>query len=92
MGINVDSIVKVYSGRKGQCMCGCAGKYSYNPGEDRESWQEVNVRSVKIIAGKVLNNPQVKWDANKEYAYVEDGARTRVVYFKRDQPHGGSAS
>jgi len=54
------NVYKVYSGRAGTCMCGCAGKYSYtaegavkhNPGYQ----PEVNERSVKIITGKLLRN------------------------------------
>ena len=81
MSLDISNIEKVYSGRQG-CMCGCLGKYSYNLGVKREAWQaEVNERSVKIIAGKVLNNPEVKFVGT--YAYVEAGDRIRVVYFKQ---------
>lgn len=80
--MNISNIAKVYSGKIG-CMCGCLGKYSYNEGVDREDWQgEVNTRSVKIIAGKVMSSPNVKLDGN--IAYVEDRVnnRIRAVYFK----------
>jgi hypothetical protein len=77
----VSNIEKVYSGRIG-CMCGCQGKYSYNEGVPREAWQgDVNVRSVKIMARKVLTNPSVKYAEN--YAYVEENGRIRVVFFKQ---------
>lgn len=61
------NVYKVYSGRIG-CMCGCLGKYSYtargaveqSPGYDVSD--KVNERSVKIIANKLLRNPNTKRD------------------------------
>lgn len=84
MEINVNRIAKVYSGRIG-CMCGCKGKYSYNEGVAREDWQgAVNVRSVKIMARKVLSDPRANFDESSEYVFVEDRAKgtIKVVYFK----------
>ena len=86
--IDISNIVKVYSGKCG-CMCGCLGKYSYtadgaiNYGPGYDVSDKVNERSVKIIAGKVLNHPNVKFEDN--YAYVEDRAanKNQVVYFKK---------
>ena len=85
--LNVDRIVKVYNGRCG-CMCGCNGKYSYtadgainhSPGYDVTD--AVNERSVRIIAKKVLSNPNVKFE--NDYAFVEDRARNKIqmVVFK----------
>jgi hypothetical protein len=85
--LNVDKIVKTYSGRIG-CMCGCLGKYSYTadgaanhgPGYDVQS--SVNERSVKIIAKKVLTNPNVEYAGN--IAYVEDRVKgtMKAIYFK----------
>jgi len=85
--LNVDRIVKVYNGRIG-CMCGCLGKYSYtadgavnhSPGYDVTD--AVNERSVRIIANRVLSNPNVKFE--NEYAFVEDRARNKMqmVVFK----------
>ena len=85
--LNVDRIVKVYNGRCG-CMCGCKGKYSYtadgainhSPGYDVTD--AVNERSVRIIAKKVLSNPNVKFE--NDYAFVEDRARNKMqmVVFK----------
>jgi hypothetical protein len=85
--LNVDKIVKVYNGRIG-CMCGCLGKYSYtadgatNYGPGYNVQDSVNERSVRIIAKKVLSNPNVEYEG--EYAFVEDRAanRIQVVYFK----------
>ena len=84
MSVDISNIAKVYSGKMG-CMCGCNGKYSYNEGVEREDWQgDVNLRSVKIIAKKVLTNPNANFTESKQYVFVEDRARNRmqVVYFK----------
>ena len=85
--LNVDRIVKVYNGRCG-CMCGCNGKYSYtadgainhSPGYDVTD--AVNERSVRIIAKKVLSNPNVVFEG--DYAFVEDRNRNKMqmVVFK----------
>ncbi len=64
----MEGVYKVYSGKNGACMCGCAGKYSYtelgakenNPGYDVSD--QVNERSVKIILGKLLRNPNTLRD------------------------------
>ena len=86
--MDINNIVKVYSGKMG-CMCGCNGKYSYtadgavdySPGYDVSD--SVNERSVRIIAGKVLNNPNVIFEG--DYAFVEDRDRNRMqmVVFKK---------
>ena len=85
--LNVDKIVKVYNGRIG-CMCGCLGKYSYtadgavNHGPCYDVTDAVNERSVRIIAKKVLSNPNVVFE--NDYAFVEDRARNKMqmVVFK----------
>ena len=83
--LNVDKIVKTYSGKIG-CMCGCLGKYNYTQegAEKHGPGYPVNVseRGVRIIAKKVLANPNVKWEDN--IAYVEDrkANRIQVIYFK----------
>jgi hypothetical protein len=79
--LNIDNIVKVYNGRIG-CMCGCKGKYSYtvkgavenSPGYDVTD--SVNERSVRIIAKKILANPNVKFESN--YAFVEDRVNNKM--------------
>ena len=84
MEINVNKIAKVYSGKIG-CMCGCRGKYSYNEGVPHEDWQgAVSVRSVKIMARKVMSDPRANFDESTEYVFVEDRAKgtIKVVYFK----------
>lgn len=83
--MDTSNIVKVYSGKIG-CMCGCRGKYSYtadgaaNYGPGYNVADSVNERSVKIIARKVLNNPNAQREG--DYVFVEEGDRIRVVYFK----------
>jgi hypothetical protein len=65
-------------------MCGCKGKYSYNEGVAREDWQgAVSTRSIKIIAGKVLNDPRAD-RAEDGYVTLVDRERgtIKVVYFK----------
>jgi len=65
----LDTITKVYSGRIG-CMCGCNGRYSYtamgaredNPGYDVTD--QINERSVKIIAGKLLRDSNTRREEN----------------------------
>jgi hypothetical protein len=69
-------------------MCGCLGKYSYtaagavthSPGYDVST--AVNERSVRIIARKVLTNPNVKYEDG--LAFVEDRVanRMQMVVFK----------
>jgi len=79
--LNIDKIVKVYNGRIG-CMCGCNGKYSYTAkgavenGPGYDVTDSVNERSVRIIAKKILANPNVKFEDN--YAFVEDRARNKM--------------
>jgi len=85
--LNVDKIVKTYSGKIG-CMCGCLGKYSYtadgakNYGPGYDVSDMVSERSVRIIAKKILSNPNVQFEDN--YAYVEDRVRNKIqmVVFK----------
>ena len=88
--LDISKITRVYNGKQG-CMCGCNGKYTTNPdfqalvGKERGyavSDDECNERSVKIIAKKVLTNPNVVYDGN--CAYVEDRAanKMQIVWFK----------
>ena len=85
--LDISKIVKTYNGRIG-CMCGCLGKYSYtqdgadNYGPGYNVQDSVNERSVRIIAKKVLTNPNVQWQDNM--AFVEDrvGNKIQMVVFK----------
>ena len=84
--LDISKIAKVYSGKKGTCMCGCAGKYSYtargavenSPGYDVSD--SVNERSVKIIAGKVLRNSNTDL-SDPGYAVLKQNGRVSVVFF-----------
>lgn len=84
--MDISKISKVYNGKCG-CMCGCLGKYSYTQlGADNHSpgynvQDSVNERSVKIIAKKVLSNPNVQFE--DRWAYVEDrkANKNQVIYF-----------
>jgi hypothetical protein len=86
MSVNISGITKVYSGKIG-CMCGCRGKYSYtahgavedNPGYDVT--ESINERSVKIIAKKVLSNPNTD-HSDPGYAVLEQNGRILVVFLK----------
>jgi hypothetical protein len=85
--LDISKIVKTYSGKRG-CMCGCLGKYSYtqdgatNHGPGYDVTDAVNERSVRIMAKKILANPNVKFE--NDYAFVEDRARNKMqmVVFK----------
>ena len=85
--LDISKIVKTYSGKIG-CMCGCLGKYSYtadgatNYGPGYDVQDSVNERSVRIIAKKVLSNPNVKYE--QDYAFVEDrvAGKIQMVVFK----------
>lgn len=91
--IDIGNITRVYSGKRG-CMCGCLGKYTANPaykeqvGKER-GWAlsdaDCNERSVKIIAKKVLNNPNTNFTESQEYCFLEDVEKNtiKVVYFKK---------
>ena len=89
--MDISNIVKVYNGKIG-CMCGCNGKYSYtqdgaeNYGPGYDVTDSVNERSVKILAKKVLNNPNANRDESAEYVFVEDRVanKIQVVYFKNN--------
>lgn len=83
--MELSSVYKVYSGKANRCMCGCAGKYSYtakgavehSPGYE----PNVNERSVKIIAGKVLRNSNKVVEDG--LAFVEENGRILVAYFSK---------
>jgi hypothetical protein len=85
--VNINGIVKTYSGKIG-CMCGCNGKYSYtadgaaNHGPGYDVTDSVNERSVKIIAKKVLSSEKCQYEGN--IAFVEDRVKgtIKAIYFK----------
>ena len=83
--LNIDKIVKTYSGKIG-CMCGCRGKYNYTQygAENHNPGYDVNVseRGVRIIAKKVLANPNVQWEDNMAFVEDKEAGRIQVIYFK----------
>jgi len=80
--MDISNIKKVYSGRIG-CACGCMGKYSYNDLPDTPDYASVNVRSVKIMAKRILNDSALVYSDCGRYAHVEDKVRntSKIVYF-----------
>ena len=82
--LDLNKILKVYNGKVG-CMCGCNGYYKVPAvnkdlaGKERGyeyDEDDVSDRSVRIIAKKVLSNPNVVFENN--YAFVEDRARNKM--------------
>ena len=89
--MDISNITRVYSGKIG-CMCGCNGNYTTNPAYKEQVSKErgypvgddeCNVRSVKIIAKKVLSNPNANRTESTEYVFVEQNGRISVVYFAK---------
>lgn len=81
---SLENVEKAYNGKCG-CMCGCNGDYAYAEGVERESWQgDVNMRKVKARFNKVMNDPDMKFADDGQYAYIDDGQRTTTIYFKRE--------
>jgi hypothetical protein len=67
---DLSNIRTVYSGKIG-CMCGCKGKYS----RIAES-----PRSVKIIANKLIKNPNTQYDALAKCFYLQTDTRMLAAY------------
>ena len=96
--LDVNHVTRVYNGKLGACMCGCSGKYTtasrFKDLVSKErgypvSDEEVNDRSVAIIAKKVFFNPNAKWaeDGSKNYVVLEDKTmgsqgNIKVVWFR----------
>lgn len=87
---DVSKVSKVYSGKRG-CMCGCRGKWSYSS-TSREAFtcrdmDGINDRSVKIIAGKLLRDPnlQVEQFGNTLCYFVDTETRTLAAYIEQEK-------
>ena len=85
--IELKNVVSVYSGKKGTCCCGCAGKHTYATvhrqwaGTDRGytvALDECNDRTVKLIVKKVEKAEHV--DILSDCISAEIGNRLYVVY------------
>lgn len=73
MQIDVSKVTTVYTGKPG-CMCGCQGKYS-----TRE-----NMRSLKIIVGKLQRDPDTKFDEQARCFHVNTGTRQLAAYIDKE--------
>ena len=87
--MNISNITRVYTGKANACMCGCKGRYRTaslfrnHVGQERGypvTDDEVSDRSIKLVANRVLNNPNAVRENN--YTFVEHNGRVAVVYFK----------
>lgn len=88
--VTSDIVYSVYSGRPG-CMCGCLGKYRYNPKHRFEAGlergykiddEECSSRSISIILNKLKRNPH----SALQYGYIihfHDEHRQYAAYIKR---------
>jgi hypothetical protein len=70
--LNLKDVKQVYTG-KIACMCGCSGSYN----------EDTNSRSFKIIANKVLKNPNTVYIPEKKFAYLHDDVanRNQTIFF-----------
>ena len=79
------NVYKTYSGFNGHCMCGCAGNYRYTERGAKEHSPGYNVadlvneRSVKVITGKLLRNPNTRCDG--DMLVLEQNGRVLVAWF-----------
>ena len=91
MTLTIDNVASVYSGKRGMCACGCAGKHTYST--EHKAWaskdrgyevydDEVNDRTVKMIFNKVMKDPDMEM-ITPEIATFDTETRTYVVYFKK---------
>lgn len=88
MDMSLANAFKVYSGKNGTCMCGCAGKYAtasqhkaYAAADCGYETDDISDRSVKIMYNKVMKNENRVVDGNAVFAV--SGNRIHVVYFKK---------
>ena len=81
-------VYKVYSGRAGFCMCGCAGKYKVSTALREEanrdrgydySDDDVSDVTVRRTVGKILSAADPVFEGNHVYAVI--GKRIHVAYF-----------
>lgn len=92
MTLTLDNVASVYSGKRGMCCCGCAGKHTYASALRDEASksrgyvvrdEEVNDRTVKMIFNKVMKAyyKDVTKISDTCYSYETD-TRLYVVYLK----------
>lgn len=66
------TVERVYSGKVGRCMCGCAGHYSVNPGTITRIVNEIN-----------RLGPQSYPEHIDEFVFADSGGRTYCAYFHK---------
>ena len=89
MTLTLDNVASVYSGKRGMCCCGCAGKHTYASALRAEASksrgyevrdEEINDRTVKMIFNKFMKNEFEKI-RDTCYSYETD-TRLYVLYLK----------
>lgn len=88
--INEEDIVSVYSGKRDACMCGCAGKYYYNPANQEYASlergyavtdDELNMKMVRKILKLISESPDV--EGHEDYIFtIYKGERQYTMYLK----------
>ena len=71
-GKTVD-IKRAYNGAVG-CMCGCRGDWIDD--------EPANARRIKLLTGKVLRDPGMRYDDAAKCYYIESKTRTTAVYIE----------
>ena len=73
MNIQINKIAKAYSGKNGECCCGCSGKYYYPGTSNNASRQAERI-------GNILNeNASQVEELNPNQYSLELGARLYIV-------------
>lgn len=85
--LQVKDVMKVYTGKAGACMCGCAGKYrvasQHRAAADTARGyaygdEDVSDRAVAMAVRRLNANPKTVIEDG--IAWVDEGARTVVAY------------
>lgn len=90
--VDIARVMKVYSGRKGKCMCGCAGRYRCASAlraeaqasrgyafDDNEVSDQAVARVVKIL------NEDPRTVIEPDHAWVDQGNMSYVAYFAKGE-------
>lgn len=75
-------VIKVYSGRRNTCMCGCKGNWSYSStkSDKLESYNAINDRNVSRIYNKIMKDPNFKFYCHDGVMYIMIEENNRVYY------------
>lgn len=65
--LEMNEIVSVYSGQQDACMCGCSGKYYYNPeyveeAGERRGYEVTDDEVSKVMVNKVIRTMNARRD------------------------------